>query len=286
MTSRMRVRHSSRYEYDAPVTASFNETRLTPLVLPWQNPLETLLNVDADGQAASWQHAYSDYWGTWVRAFEVQAPHSSLNVEAVSLVEVNDAWRPKPDLEMSWDSVRADSVYQRFGEYLTQTARTEPNEELSAIAVEVGSELAPHQAALALCNRVRETVTYVPGSTGVNTSATQSWEAGTGVCQDYAHIVVGALRHIGLPARYVSGYMHPDQNAALGEPVKGESHAWVQWWLGEWIGHDPTNDSPISERHVLVGTGRDYTDAPPIKGLVAGSATSELSVSVEITRLA
>ncbi|SDJ01888.1 Transglutaminase-like enzyme, putative cysteine protease [Frankineae bacterium MT45] len=285
MTSRMRIRHTSRYDYDGPVTASFNETRLTPLLLPWQNPLETLLNVDADGQQASWQHAYSDYWGTWVRAFEVQAPHTSLGVEAVSLVEVNDAGRPTPDLEMSWDSVRSDAVYQRFGEYLTQTARTEPNEELAAIAAEVGADLAPHQAALAVCNRVRETVTYVPGSTGVNTSATQSWEAGAGVCQDYAHIVVGALRHIGLPARYVSGYMHPDRNAGLGEPVKGESHAWVQWWLGEWIGHDPTNDSSIGERHVLVGTGRDYTDAPPIKGLVAGSATSELSVSVEITRL-
>ena len=115
-------------------------------------------------------------------------------------------------------------------------------------------------------------MTYQPGSTGVNTPALEAWRARTGVCQDYAHLVVGTLRQVGLPARYVSGYLHPDADAAIGETAVGESHAWVEWWLGDWTGHDPTNNGAVGERHVLVGRGRDYTDVPPIKGLVAGSS--------------
>jgi transglutaminase-like putative cysteine protease len=84
----------------------------------------------------------------------------------------------------------------------------------------------------------------------------------------------------------VSGYLHPAEEPELGEPVVGESHAWVEWWLGEWTGHDPTNDAEVGERHVIVGRGRDYTDVPPIKGIVAGPAESDLAVTVEITRLA
>jgi transglutaminase-like putative cysteine protease len=130
-------------------------------------------------------------------------------------------------------------------------------------------------------------MSYVPGSTGVQTSAAEAWSARSGVCQDYAHLVVGALRHVGLPARYVSGYLHPKASAALGESVVGESHAWVEWWLGEWVAHDPTNSTMVSDRHVVVGMGRDYRDVPPIKGIVAGSpVTTDLEVKVEITRLA
>jgi transglutaminase-like putative cysteine protease len=102
-----------------------------------------------------------------------------------------------------------------------------------------------------------------------------------------AHLLIGALRHVGVPARYVSGYLHPRPDAAIGEPAAGDSHAWVEWWLGAWAGHDPTNAADVTEQHVIVGTGRDYGDVPPIKGIVAGPAgTSELSVSVSITRLA
>jgi len=285
VTTRLKVRHVSRYVYASKVMASFNEARLSPLVLPWQNTLESLMYIDSDGRNATWEYSYYDYWGTWVRAFEIQNPHTRLTVEAVSTVEVDDRRRLVAELGMTWDEVRSDHNYQRFGEYLTQTERTQPTNDLAQLATEIGHNYGPHEAALAICNLVREKVTYVPGSTGVNTSAAQSWVAGTGVCQDYAHIVIGALRHIGLPARYVSGYLHPDTDAPIGLAVAGESHAWVQWWLGEWVGHDPTNDQNPSEHHVLVATGRDYTDAPPIKGLVAGSAEADLSVTVEITRL-
>ena len=107
-----------------------------------------------------------------------------------------------------------------------------------------------------------------------------------GVCQDIAHVALGALRSVGIPARYVSGYLHPDAGAAVGETVIGESHAWVEWFAGEWRGYDPTNLAEVGELHVLVGRGRDYSDVPPLRGVYAGPGASELFVSVEVTRVA
>ena len=127
-------------------------------------------------------------------------------------------------------------------------------------------------------------VEYMHGITGVHSTAHEAWEARKGVCQDIAHITLGALREVGIPARYVSGYLHPRPSAAVGEPVTGESHAWVEWFAGEWQGFDPTNNIEIGDRHVLVGRGRDYGDVPPLRGVYAGPFKSHLHVKVTITR--
>jgi transglutaminase-like putative cysteine protease len=188
---------------------------------------------------------------------------------------------------VSWAAIRDEATVARFGEFLAQTPYTSPAASLAEQAERLATELDPQHCALAICALVHEKLTYVPGSTGVRTTAAEAWLTGTGVCQDYAHIVLGALRHVGLPARYVSGYLHPEADPVVGVPAVGESHAWVEWWLGDWAGHDPTNDADVDERHVIVGRGRDYADVPPIKGLVSGpSGASELEVTVEITRLA
>jgi len=282
---RMRVHHVSRYSYDQAVTVSFNEARLSPLATPFQQPLETVTRIEP----ATWQHRYVDYWGTRVQVFEVQHQHRELMVETTSLVETNASLIPEPDLTIGWDELGTHDLRSEYAEYLTQTAATEPDGQLAELIAQAESlarELTPHEAALAVCAWVHQVMTYEPGSTGVATVAAEAWAARAGVCQDYAHIVLAALRHIGLPARYVSGYLHPDSEPSLGEVVAGESHAWVEWWLGEWHGHDPTNDTAAGERHVLVGRGRDYSDVPPIKGIIAGPASnSRLEVAVDLTRL-
>lgn len=99
-------------------------------------------------------------------------------------------------------------------------------------------------------------------------------------------MTLAMLRSLGIPARYVSGYLHPKPEAAIGETVEGESHAWVEVWTGAWWGVDPTNATTITDRHVAVGVGRDYADVSPIKGIYTGSAASDLDVTVQITRLA
>ncbi|GMA34240.1 transglutaminase-like domain-containing protein [Demequina litorisediminis] len=136
-----------------------------------------------------------------------------------------------------------------------------------------------------MCEYLHSEVMYVPGATTVHTAATEAWEARSGVCQDFAQLALGALRSVGIPARYVSGYLHPKRDAEIGETVAGESHAWVEWWTGEWTGFDPTNDREVGDHHVIVGRAREYRDVPPLSGVVAG-ATDNLDVTVKVTQIA
>ena len=179
---------------------------------------------------------------------------------------------PSPRSDIGWDDLRADPIADRYGEFSSVSRFTAPPAELLAIVEPIAADNPPWRAADLICEAVHDTMTYVPGSTEVHTLAAEAWEARSGVCQDYAHLVVGALRHVGIPARYVSGYLHPLADASAGDSTPAESHAWVQCWLGEWTDHDPTNLSTVADRHVMVGTGRDYGDVPPIKGIVAGHA--------------
>ena len=109
---------------------------------------------------------------------------------------------------------------------------------------------------------------------------------GKGVCQDFVHLSLIVLRSMGIPARYVSGYLHPKPKAVVGDTVDGRSHAWIQAWTGGWWSYDPTNDTEITEQYVSVGVGRDYTDVAPLKGIYSGEGATDLDVIVEITRLA
>ncbi|GAB2488085.1 transglutaminase family protein [Jatrophihabitans fulvus] len=282
MGARYRITHTSRYEYDHSVIASFNEARLTPAQTAWQTTLESSLQVDP----SSWHHRFTDYWGTEVRVFEANTAHRALEVRATSLVEIDARRRPVPG-DPSWDEVRDRAVTDEFVEYLTQTPATAPPPEVAALADALAAEHRPAEAARRIGDAVHDAMTYVRGATEVQTTAAEAWAARSGVCQDYAHILVGALRHVGLPARYVSGYLHPVAEPAVGESAEGESHAWVECRLGEWAPFDPTNRAEVAERHVMIGAGRDYGDVPPIKGVVAGPhRTTDLSVSVELVRLA
>ena len=279
MSWRLKVRHSTGYRYDAPVVASYNEARLTPVTDVDQ------LTVDARFETVpgTKQQRYWDYWGTQVTAFDVHVPHSELEVTATCTVDTADA--RSVGRVPTWDVVRSPEVRDRFVEMLTPTERTRTDDEMAELAVQTAGRLDPHDAALAIMELAHERVAYRTGSTGVATSAREAWGLGTGVCQDIAHVTVGLLRSVGLPASYVSGYLHPNPDAAVGETITGESHAWVEVWLGSWWAYDPTNRLPAGERHVVVGRGRDYGDVPPLKGLYSGGGSQSLGVVVEVTRL-
>lgn len=146
--------------------------------------------------------------------------------------------------------------------------------------------LGPHEAAVAVSALVADRVSYLPGATSVNTSAAEAWEQGAGVCQDITHLTVALLRGVGLPARYVSGYLHPERDAELHRAVAGESHAWIEYWAGDWCGYDPTNRTRADESHVVVGRGRDYDDVTPHKGIYRGVPGGPPEVTVEFTRVA
>lgn len=279
---RYRVQHTSRYEYDRGVTASFNEARLTPQQTPWQVTLESSLAIEP----MTWTYRYTDYWGTDVRVFEAITGHRVLTVRASSLVEIDPSRRPAPGAP-DWAELADPALRDEHAELLAQTPATEPPAELAALAAEIAAEHSPAETARRIGEAVHAAMTYRTGVTEVHTTAAEAWAERTGVCQDYAHLVVGALRHVGLPARYVSGYLYPTEAPQVGDSARGESHAWVETWLGAWSPLDPTNLAPVTDRHLTVGTGRDYGDVPPIKGIVAGPHESaDLTVVVELTRLA
>ncbi|MFD1715208.1 transglutaminase N-terminal domain-containing protein [Amnibacterium flavum] len=277
---RLRIRHKTGFRYEGEVTASYNEARMLPASSEGQFVLHSHLDISP----LSSQHGYVDYWGTRVSSFEILTPHRELALTATSLVEVRD--REHAGSGISWDDLPASAGSQvQYVEQIRQTRLTETDDEIAELARRIAADAAdPCSAAEAICRAVGESMEYMQGVTGVHSTAKDAWAERKGVCQDITHVALGALRSIGIPARYVSGYLHPKPDAAVGETVAGESHAWVEWFCGEWHGWDPTNLIPIGDRHVLVGRGRDYNDVAPLRGVYAGPFRSELFVRVEITR--
>jgi transglutaminase-like putative cysteine protease len=276
---RLRVKHVTGFTYAGTAHASYNEARMTPLTVPGQNTLFS--QVECSPGASTWR--YKDYWGTQVTVFDLQRPHQQLKVTASSLVETTG--RDSSTSQATWDTLRSGPTVEALLEYLTPTDLTTVDEQLAWTAADL-SRGSPAEDAHAIAEWVRANVEYVPGSTGVRTSALQAWALRKGVCQDIAQLTAGMLRSVGIPARYVSGYLYPRASAGVGDTVAGQSHAWVEWWAGDWTGFDPTNGSPIGRQHVIVARGRDYTDVTPLKGVYHGAASSDLGVTVEITRLA
>jgi transglutaminase-like putative cysteine protease len=253
---------------------------MTPLTLPGQTTLDARVLVNPS--TPTW--SYWDYWGTQVTGFDLMEPHADLMITAVSLVET----APPSGLPAAptWAEVAELVAHSRLLEYASPTSRTTMPDALVERARAAAAGLDPHETAVAVASMVADHVRYIPGSTGVNTAAAEAWEQGAGVCQDIAHLTAGLLRALGLPTRYVSGYLHPDRAAELHRPVEGQSHAWVEYWAGDWTGYDPTNRTRADESHVVVGRGRDYDDVTPHKGVYRGVAGGPPEVTVEFTRVA
>lgn len=278
--NRLRIKHSTGFHYGGDVTASYNEARMLPVSADGQLVLYSHVEI----LPISSQHNYVDYWGSRVSSFEILTPHKELSLTATSLVEVRP--RVHTSDKLSWDVLTAlAETATSYIEQTKQTRRTDPPADVIALAAEIaGRTASPCDAALEICTAIGDAMEYMQGVTGVTSTAKEAWAERKGVCQDITHLALGALRSVGIPARYVSGYLHPKPDAAIGETIAGESHAWVEWFCGEWRGFDPTNLIDIGDRHVTVGRGRDYNDVPPLRGVYAGPYGSELFVKVEITK--
>ena len=277
---RLRVVHSTGYAYKSPVTASFNEARLTPRSDSRQN---VILNR-VETVPATRSYRYVDYWGTAVTAFDLHAPHTELEVTSSSVVETGRGDMPADGA--TWDDLRSAAVIDRFDDVLSPTTYAPASRRIQAVGKRIAKYNDPQQAVTAAANWVHSELEYVPGTTGVHSSGLDAHREGKGVCQDFAHLSLILLRSMGIPARYVSGYLHPNKKARVGDTIDGQSHAWVQAWTGGWWNYDPTNDADINEQYISVGVGRDYADVSPLKGIYSGEGSTDLDVVVEITRLA
>jgi transglutaminase-like putative cysteine protease len=218
-----------------------------------------------------------------VHAFDVQRPHTELDVVGSSIVESH---LQTGSVATSWSEID-DATRDSFYEFLAPTRATTADISLEQLAAELRrTACVPVDAVRAALECVRERVSYERGVTTVSTSAAEAWRRGIGVCQDFTHVTLALLRAMGIPARYVSGYVHPEPDAPIGETMVGESHAWVEAWLGDWTPFDPTLGVAVGERHVIVARARDYADVAPMRGIYTGAAVAGQDVEVEVTRLA
>lgn len=280
MTRRYQIVHRTLLHYAGPVQSSHNELRMTPTTEPGQITLESRLRI----RPLTWSNLYKDHWGTLVTAIEALDGHDVLDIESISTVERSPLEPARQHLP--WEVLGGPLVRDLNFEWLMPTPRTHLDAAVHALVDAAAAGLPPGDAVARVAELVRERVTYEQGVTGVHSSAQDAWDAGSGVCQDYAHLVLGALRRLGVPSRYVSGYLNPSRDSAVGDVATGESHAWVEWWDGAWVPLDPTSPDASGLDHVVVARGRDYDDVPPIKGVFRGADSLGQTVSVTFTRLA
>lgn len=275
MAWRLSVTHSTSFQYDSEVSASFNEARMTPVNTADQFVISHTLKINP----FSTVYGYSDYFGTSVKAFDVQTPHTYLEIVSQSLVETNTP--ELGNINASWDELKDETLTDDLREYLTLTELVNP----IFPPFDLRSMKTPLDAIQFLNAAMREQIGYTPGSTSVYSPGSEAWEKGAGVCQDFTHASLAILRMAGIPARYVSGYLY-NGSGEIGEEVIGESHSWVEAWVGHWLPFDPTNGNPVAEDHVLVARGRDYHDVSPLRGIFSGGKSRKTEVSVSLTRIA
>jgi transglutaminase-like putative cysteine protease len=281
VTWRIGIRHVTGYQYERPVSSSYNEARITPI----SNDRQLVLDSEVEVSPSASIYRYWDWWGTLVHAFDLHEPHDELVITGTSVVETSGVPDP-PDSPASWDDLNDPAVRDRYSEFLTASTYVPLDDGVLEAATALDTSLTPRETCDAVIDLVRDRLKYERGTTTVSTTAADALKIGSGVCQDFTHVALGLLRARGIPARYVSGYLHPSSKAEPGEVLAGQSHAWVEAWVGDWLPFDATNGSPVGERHVIVGRARDYSDLAPLNGIFHGGPAKTLGVTVELTRLA
>ncbi len=288
-----RVRHRSTYHYERQVDLSYHMLRLIPRRRPLQTVLET--RILADPSPAS-RTTGADYFGNEVSYLSVVEPHERFSVELVSTVEVLPPPVPDPAATPNWESVVAGLAAGSGPEWAEIAEFTFPSPLATAnaaIAAYAAASFKPGrpalEAALDLTSRIYRDFTFDAEATEVATPLAEIMEQRRGVCQDFAHLEVAALRAMGLAARYVSGYIRT-YRADGGPNLAGAdaSHAWVSVHcpgIG-WVDLDPTNDLLVRDEHIVLAWGRDYDDISPIRGVLLGGGEHSLDVAVDVRPLA
>ena len=272
--ARLQVVHRTRYRYGTPVRESFNEVRLRPVSNEHQRCDAFVLKVLP---AVNLRH-YDDFYANCVHHFEVIQPHDSLLIEASSRVETNLAnWLDHGATPFPMSRIAECGRMERCFDYLQPSDYVGLDADLWRLAVDVaGEEADAWQAARRLSGWVHSSFTYAPRATTAYTRMSDALQRRTGVCQDYAHVLVGLCRSLRIPALYVSGYFFT--------PGADASHAWAEVYLPGlgWRGLDPTHGTQPDERYIKVAVGRDYADVAPTRGHYKGTQQRAIEVAVEI----
>jgi transglutaminase-like putative cysteine protease len=289
---RYSVEHETHYSYTAPVTQSWQLARLTPRTLPWQRLLSHALQIDPQ---ADERHDAPDGFGNTVTHFSLHGAHRVLRVRMRAMVEVGarSNFCPAPEVSMPWERVR-DLIRSSLDDLqpvqMSQATVLLPMSAAAAAyalpSLQVGRDWL--EAVIHLMQRIHHDFEFNPASTNVSTSVDEVLQQRSGVCQDFAHLMLACLRAHGLAARYVSGYLLTD--APPGQPrLMGvdASHAWISAYSPShgWVELDPTNNQLADERYITLAYGTDFADVVPLRGVILGGGQQSMRVSVSVSPL-
>jgi transglutaminase-like putative cysteine protease len=284
------VRHRTTYDYEGTIAFARCVLRLTPQSSTAQTVTDSLIIVTPHPSQII---SRTGPFGERTVTITLETPHRELVIEARSRVDVHNALPPDPATTPAWEDIRAQAYEVRDigpdspANYLYPTFRTPILPEITEYARQSFSAGRSIMAATTdLMTRIRRDFIYDSDATDVRTPVSKAFEVKRGVCQDFAHIMISALKGLGLPASYVSGYLRtippPGQVRLEGADA---THAWVRVWCGPqagWIGFDPTNALIVQDDHIVLATGRDYSDVAPIDGIMLGSGDQDLKVEVDV----
>jgi transglutaminase-like putative cysteine protease len=283
------IHHVTIYEYGSRVTFSYCALRLLPQDGPGQRVLATDLQIDP---APKEMHDRFCFFGNRVTSMTIDTAHRRLTVDASSSVEVARDPAPDPSSTPAWEEVREDadashSLDRRSPAHFLHPSRFVPRfpsaRDYAHKFFKPGRPVL--EAAVDFTKTMRRDFTYDPTSTVVSTPLSQAFEQRSGVCQDFAHIMIAGLRGLGLPAAYVSGYIRTIPLGGVPDLEGGDAmHAWVSLWCGSagWIGLDPTNALLVGNDHVVLAQGRDYADISPVAGIISGTSEQDIDVKVDV----
>jgi transglutaminase-like putative cysteine protease len=273
-----KIIHITKYHYEKPVTESVNEIRIYPFFSEEQEILQHDLVITNQPDV----QVYRDYWGNRVGLFSILEPNNELVIESKLLIRTtrNSAVEPKP--ESDFIHLKAEQLQNLQLIELAKPEFISRQDEIQKICDEVYGETRPVAEVIGeCCAYVYNNFTYSKGITTIETTVDEILEHQSGVCQDFAHLLLQILRTMEIPSRYVSGYICPHKNGMRGE---GATHAWVEAWIPGygWAGVDPTNNIWVTNTHVKLAVGRNFTDCSVVKGTFKGPARQDLYVFVSV----
>jgi len=290
---RYAVRHVTRYAYSTPVDLGYHLLRLTPADGPRQRLIDHALTVTPEPDRIG---IFRDHFGNEVRHIAIERPHEGFAAQLDATVEVlgrgGEVLPEGPGWEGVRDALHADgfAAEPEVAEFIFASPRAALEESARRYAAASFPARRPIVEGLReLTRRIRADFAYEPGTTNISTPVSAVMERRRGVCQDFAHLMIAGLRGLGLPARYVSGYLRTyrreEDKALRGADA---SHAWVSAWCGPaigWIELDPTNDLVVDREHIVLAYGRDFSDVSPLSGVILGGGEHGLDVEVTVTPL-
>jgi len=285
---RYRLRHATQYRYAEPVDLASHLLHLTPRVLPYQSVLSARLRAVPEPARSV---ARTDHFGNDVTWMFLDLPHPRFAVTLEAVVSVAFPAPPPAARTLPWEAVAAAALAGEAAEFVFDSPLAPA--EASAGGYAAASFPAGRPVLVGLLDlmaRIRRDFAFRPGATTVATPVARVVAQRAGVCQDFTHVMIAGLRALGLPSRYVSGYLRtrppPGQQPRRGAD---QSHAWVGVWLGPgqgWIDLDPTNDLIVCEEHVVLGWGRDFADVSPARGVILGGGEHDVTASVDLQPVA